>query len=165
MTIEYLTIQNFVPPGAQAPSTSTANPVDPRILHGAGHPPRRGRWLGTNAVITADCLTENGEYGFNGYSTTTRSLTGGPTNVTMTATRSPTTTPATGRRDPFPITPPSGCHGVGVRRVRVFRRREIRGEQHRRYEDNYVHDNYSTGAWWGNDNTGWNIQGNYIAEN
>ena len=46
--------------------------------------PGAAMMLGSGSVTEYNCLTENGEYGFNGYSVNdTSALTGGIFNVTL----------------------------------------------------------------------------------
>ncbi|MGH9304285.1 MAG: right-handed parallel beta-helix repeat-containing protein, partial [Acidimicrobiales bacterium] len=82
VTIEHLTIENFGQPGGNGgqgvvnhDSGSNWRILDNTIEHNAG----AGVMLGTNDVLSSNCLTRNGEYGFSVYSPNT------PSNVTVTA--------------------------------------------------------------------------------
>ena len=168
VTIEYLTIQNFDPPGSQGAVNGNGSPgwteqfnTMQDILPGAA------TMAGTNAVIDSNCLTHNGEYGFNAYTANDTSFTGGPTNVTVDGNEiSYNNTCNWENVSPFPITPPAGCTGAGqYTGCGCSGGGKFWANNTGQYEGNYVHDNYSTGAWWDNDNTGWDIQDNYFAGN
>ncbi len=86
VTIEYLTIEDFVPPASQGAVNQDAgtnwtfkyNTIEDNA-------PGAGLFLGSNDVASYDCLTKNGQYGFSAYSATqTDPTTGGPANLTLT---------------------------------------------------------------------------------
>ncbi len=69
VTVEYLTIENFVAPQSEGVvnQNSAANWTiqDDTIEN---NPNGAGAMLGTNDVLTHNCLTKNGQYGFQSYS-------------------------------------------------------------------------------------------------
>ena len=167
VTIQYLTIQNFTPPGSQgainqngAPGWTVTNDTVQDNLPGAA------MMLGTNEVVANNCLTENGEYGFNGFSVQDVStLTGGPSNIMMTGNEISFNDVCNWEAAPaFPITPPAGCGGVGFNGCGCSGGGKFWETDQGVFSDNYVHDNYGpAGVWWDTNNTGWNITGNYIS--
>ena len=146
VTIEYLTIENFVAPQSEGVvnQNSAANWTiqDDTIEN---NPDGAGAMLGTNNVLTHDCLTKNGQYGFQSYSTA------GPHNVTVTDneisyndTKNYTATT-------------TGCGCTGGAKFWETTGATITG--------NYVHDNESVGIWADTDNSGFDISDNYFADN
>ena len=168
VTIEYLTIQDFIPPGAQSAINVNGEPswtLEYSTVQ--DNLPGGGMAYGTNAVITSDCLTENGEYGFNGYSINdVSSITGGPANVTMTDNEISYNDVCNWEADAtFPITPPAGCNGVGFVGCGCSGGGKFWENLDDVVADNYVHNNYATGLWADTNNAGFNFSGNYIADN
>ena len=168
ITIEYLTIENFIPPGAQSAINVNGEPnwtLEYSTVE--NNLPGGGMAYGTNAVITSDCLTLNGEYGFNGYSINDVSpITGGPSNVTMTDNEISYNDVCNWEADTsFPITPPSGCNGVGFVGCGCSGGGKYWENLDATVADNYVHDNYATGLWADTNNAGFNFSNNYIANN
>ena len=146
VTIEYLTIENFVAPQSEGVvnQNSAANWTiqDDTIEN---NPDGAGAMLGTNNVLTHDCLTKNGQYGFQSYSTA------GPHTVTVTDneisyndTKNYTATT-------------TGCGCTGGAKFWETTGATITG--------NYVHDNESVGIWADTDNSGFDISDNYFADN
>lgn len=169
VTIEYLTIQHFVPPADGGAVNQNGGPgwtIDHDTIQ--DNLPGAAMMLGTNSTVKDNCLTENGQYAFNGYSTSeTSSLTGGPMNITLSGNEisynDTCNFEAVGN---FPITPPAGCKGAG----------EFNGcgcsgggkfweVQNATITDNWVHDNYDVGLWADTNNDGLNFNGNYISDN
>jgi Right handed beta helix region len=169
VTIEYLTIQDFTPPGAQG--AVNANGIQDWTIKYTtiqDNLPGGGMMLGTNSLIESDCLTQNGEYGFNGYSINDPSpVTGGPSNVVMTGNEiSYNDTCNWENVSNFPITPPAGCTGAGQYSgcgcSGAGKFWENDGDT---ITDNYVLGNYSDGMWADTNNAGFNFTGNYFADN
>jgi hypothetical protein len=83
VTIEYLTIQNFTPYVDQTAVNQTGaggwRLVHSTVTHNV---PGGGMFAASDNVLEGNCLTENGQYGFQSAQTLTGdSLTGGPYNV------------------------------------------------------------------------------------
>ncbi|MGO8877264.1 MAG: right-handed parallel beta-helix repeat-containing protein [Acidimicrobiales bacterium] len=86
VTIEYLTITRFASPNGNGAVAVNAEPdwtiENDTISHDSTG---AGLMIGTGYVVAGNCLEDNGEYGFDAYTTNgTSSLTGGPSTVTMT---------------------------------------------------------------------------------
>jgi hypothetical protein len=83
VTIQYLTIQRFTPPVDQVAINQTGA-GGWRLLNSTVtlNVPGGGMFAATDAVLRDNCLTENGQYGFQASETVRGdSLTGGPYNV------------------------------------------------------------------------------------
>lgn len=172
VTIEYLSIEDFSPPGSQGAVNTNSND-NWTIEHDTiqDNVPGAALMIGSNNTIEYNCLTENGQYGFNGYQGASdpesSPVTGGPQNIVLSDNEiSHNDTCNWEAFSNFPITPPSGCAGQG----------EYGGcgcsgggkfwrDQNVTVEDNYVHDNYNAGIWVDTDNDGFDIQGNYLSGN
>jgi hypothetical protein len=148
VTIEYLTIQNFGAAG-QNESAGVVNHDSgtgwtmqyDTITNNAG----AGVMLGTNNLLRYSCLSNNGQYGFQGYSDA------GPHNITLDHNEiSGNDTYDFEAKDPG-----CGCTGGG-------KFWDVTGAQ---VTDNYVHDNHSVGLWADTNNAGFNFSGNYISNN
>ncbi len=146
VTIEYLTVENFVAPQSEGVvnQNSAANWTiqDDTIEN---NPNGAGAMLGTNDVLTHDCLTKNGQYGFQSYSSA------GPHTVTVTDNE----ISYNDTKNYTASTPGCGC--TGGAKFWATTGATITG--------NYVHDNESVGIWADTDNTGFNISDNYFADN
>lgn len=171
-TIEYLTIQDFAPPGQQGAVNANSNPnwtithtTMQNILPGAA------MMVGSNDIVTNNCITNNGQYAFNAYQSpkaaTTSALTGGPQHITMSDNEiSYNNTCNWNAVANFPITPPAGCSnqgehsGCGCSGGGKFWRVD-----QATFTDNYVHNNYGAGLWADTNNTGFDIENNYFANN
>ena len=152
VTIEYLTIQNFHPSqGGGAVNGNGNNGWTEKYNLMKDNSPGAAMMLGGNNVVSSNCLTENGEYGFNGYSyvdeTYGSTFTGGATNITLTNNDvSGNNTQKT----------QSGIEGGG----KFWQNGNVV------VTGNYVHDNIdSPGLWMDTDNAGFLVQGNYISHN
>ena len=172
VTIEYLTVEDFDPPGSEGAVNTNSNDgwtIEHDTMQ--DNLPGAAMMIGSHNSIEYNCLTENGEYAFNGYQSPadpeSSALTGGPQDITLSFNEiSYNDTCNWEDSANFPITPPSGCAGAG----------EYAGcgcsgggkfwqAENVTVADNYVHDNYSAGIWVDTDNDGFDIQGNYIANN
>lgn len=169
VTIEYLTIQDFIPPGAQGAVNVDGEPgwtVEYTTLQ--DNLPGAGMMLGSGSVASFNCMTANGEYGFNGFSVNSVSpLTGGPSGVTITGNEISFNNVCDWELSPhFPITPPAGCAGAGqftgcgCSGGGKFWEVDVAS-----VTGNYVHDNYSVGLWVDTNDNGFNISDNYISDN
>jgi len=125
--------------------------------------------IGTNDVVAGNCLTANGEYAFDAYSTWDTSLTGGPSNIALTGNEisyNDTCNWESESLDPVPAADrPSNCGsgpfaGCGCSGGGKFW--EVDGAT---VTDNYVHDNYNVGLWADTDNVGFDIADNTISDN
>jgi nitrous oxidase accessory protein NosD len=170
VTIEYLTIEGFTPPGSQGAVNhdSAARWV---VAHNTiqGNSPGAALIVGTDNSVTFNCLTRNGEYGFNAEGDGDK-LTGGPSNITLSdneisfndtcnfETVSPSPVPSAQR--------PSNCSGAGA-----FDGCGCSGAgkfwevDNATVNSNYVHDNYNVGLWADTNNNGFTFKSNYIKDN
>jgi parallel beta-helix repeat protein len=172
VTIEYLTIEDFTPPGSQ----------------GAVNPNSDGNWtieydtvqdivpgsalmVGSNDTIEYNCLTENGQYAINAYQdpsdADSSAVTGGPQNIVLSdneiSYNDTCNFEAVGN---FPIKTPSGCAGAGeANGCGCSGGGKFWHDQNVTVEDNYVHNNYNVGLWVDTDNDGFDIQGNDFSGN
>ena len=157
VTIEYLTIQNFIPPGGQGAVNHNSG-ANWTIAHDTiqDNSPGAGMMIGSGDIVSGNCLTRNGEYGFNAYldptSASASSLTGGPVNVTLTGNEISYNNTYNWET----VQPGCGCSGGG-------KFWKVDGAT---VTGNYIHDNLGgAGIWADTDNTGFNISGNYFANN
>jgi hypothetical protein len=146
VTVEFLTIQHFNSFADQGVvnhdsgdrwtirgNTITAN-------HGAG------LMVGSRNTVSDNCLANNGQYGFNVYSSV-----GGPANVVLNHNEI-----AGNNTDDLEVkTPGCGCTGGG----------KLWQSVDASVTDNYVHDNHGVGLWVDGDNVGLDANGNYISGN
>jgi len=152
VTIEYLTIEHFHPDqAAGAVNGNGNNGWTEKYDLMKDNSPGAAMMLGGDNVVSGNCLTQNGEYGFNGYSYVDETLgstfTGGATNITFTNNDvSGNNTQKTH----------SGIEGGG----KFWQDGDVV------VTGNYVHDNIdSPGLWMDTDNAGFLVQGNYISGN
>lgn len=152
VTIEYLTIENFHPnQAAGAVNGNGNNGWTEKYDLMKDNSPGAAMMLGGDNVVSDNCLTENGEYGFNGYSYVDETLgstfTGGATNITFTNNDvSYNNTQKT----------QSGIEGGG----KFWQDGDVV------VAGNYVHNNIdSPGIWMDTNNAGFLVQGNYISGN
>jgi len=156
VTIEYLTIQDFA-----------SNEGQMVVNHDGGrgwtvkfdtikdNTGGAGVGLGTDSVVSTNCLTNNGEYGFSSLCGTDDcdALTGGASHVTLTGNEISLNDSA-GEYDQ-PGGTDCGCSGGG--KLWHVNGATITG--------NYVHDNGQVGIWADTDNTNLLIADNTIANN
>ncbi len=148
VTVEYLTIENFGQTGGNNnegvvnhDSGSNWTIAHNTIEYNAG----AGVMLGNNDVLSDNCLTENGQYGFSAY------LPNGVSNITITGNE-------ISNNDTYNwevVDPGCGCAGGG-------KFWEVDGAT---VTGNYVHGNQDVGLWADTNNTGFNISENYISNN
>lgn len=172
VTIKYLTIEGFDPPGDQGAVNANSND-NWTIEHDTikDNVPGAAVMVGSGNTIEYNCLTGNGQYAFNAYQDPSdpqsSKVTGGPQDIVLSHNEiayNDTCNWETSSH--FPITPPSGCAGAGQYNGcgcsgggKFWQAQDVT------VEDNYVHDNYSTGIWADTDNDGFKIQGNYFSGN
>src|SRR5690349_278046 len=148
VTIKNLTIQNFGAPrtnndegvvnhDAGARWTVQAN----TIQHNAG----AGLMIGDHNVVRSNCLTENGQYGFNAYNP------GKVAGITIDHNE------ISGNNTDDWERLKGGCGCTGGGKFWEVTGAVVRG--------NWVHDNHSAGLWADTNNTGFVIEGNYISSN
>jgi parallel beta-helix repeat protein len=151
VTIEYLTIEDFVAGEGQAVidigGTGTGWTIENNTIE--NNPNGAAVDISSSSVVTENCLTGNGEYGFDGYQASGPALGGGPTNVTLTNNEI-----SYNGKAYYPDTS-CGCSGGG-------KFWETGGGT---VTGNYVHDNYDVGIWVDTNNYGFNISDNYISNN
>lgn len=172
VTIEYLTIEDFTPPGSQGAINGSSDD-NWTIEHDTvqDNAPGAALMLGSGNTIEYNCLTANGQYAFNGYQSpgdpAASAVTGGSQNIVLSDNEiSYNNTCNWDEVSNFPVKSPSSCAGAG----------EFNGcgcdgggkfwqNENVTVEDNYVHNNYSVGIWADTDNDGFDIQGNYFSNN
>jgi hypothetical protein len=172
VTIEYLTIENFSPPGSQGAVNTNSND-NWTITHSTikDNVPGAAMMVGSGNTIGHNCLTGNGQYAFNAYQNPgdpqESKVTGGPQNIVLSDNEiSYNGTCNWEAFGTFPIKTPAGCSGAGQ-----FDGCGCSGggkfwqAQNVTVQGNYVHDNYSVGIWADTNNDGFSIQGNYFSAN
>jgi hypothetical protein len=152
VTIEYLTIQHFAPDrDGGAVNGNGNNGWTEKYNLMKDNSPGAAMMLGGNNIVTDNCLTRNGEYGFNGFSFVNESyahtFTGGATNITFTGNDvSFNNTQRTSQ----------GVEGGG----KFWQNGNVT------VVGNYFHENIaSPGVWMDTDNAGFLVQGNYFYDN
>jgi hypothetical protein len=151
VTIKYLTIENFVAAENQGvvnhdsgPSWTVENDTIENTRFGAGV------MLGPQSMTTDDCLTRNGQYGFNGYSAT------GDSHITLTNNEISYNNTAGYDTSRGPGGSGCGCAGGG----------KFWDTDGGVVTGNYVHNNYADpGLWADDENRGFNISDNYLSHN
>jgi len=152
VTIEYLTIENFVPDeNAGAVNGNGNNGWTEKYDLMTDNSPGAAMMLGGDNVVSDNCLTENGQYGFNGYSWVDvnygSTFTGGATNITFTD------------------------NDVSYNNTQKYQNGAEGGGKFWKNGDvvvtgNYIHDNIDApGIWMDTDNAGFLVQDNYISDN
>jgi chitodextrinase len=172
VTIKYLTIEDFIPPDSQGAVNTDSNDnwtieydtIEDNI-------PGAAMMVGSNNTIENNCLTQNGQYAFNGYQSPndpeSSSITHGPANINISDNEiSYNDTCNWEAVSNFPITSPSGCKGAGQADgcgcSGGGKFWQVDGAT---YDGNYVHNNYNAGMWADTNNTGFDIEGNYFSNN
>ena len=170
VTIKYLTIQNFSAPSNQGAVNASAAPgwtikynTIQKVVPGTAI------YAGTNNIIRYNCLTENGQGGFGTYTVhDTSPVTHGASNIVISHNEISQNDTCNWEATPDWPGParPAGCSevpavsGCGCSGGGKFW--QVDGGK---FTDNFVHDNYSVGVWWDSNNTGFDIEGNYISNN
>lgn len=150
VTIEYLTVQNFVPLNWQDVVnhdngenwTVRYNTLkDNGNVQGSMDGGALG--MGSGDVYEYNCLTHNGEYGLNAFGVGT---TFANNEVSWNGIAE------------FPdVSAGSGCGCSGGIKYWTTTNATV--------QNNYIHDNYNVGLWFDTDNVGALVSGNYIARN
>ena len=148
VTIEYLTVTGFGRPGdnnnegvLNHDSASGWVITHDTVIDNGG----AGVMLGTNDVLSQDCLSHNGQYGFSAYSPQ------GVANLKVTDNEiSGNDTYNWEAHDP-------GCGCAGGGKFWATNGAVVTG--------NYVHNNRDVGLWADTDNVGFNISDNVISDN
>ena len=180
VTIEYLTIEKYQPfgnAGAINQESNTGWTMQYNTI--TMNVPGAGVILGANNVLKDNCLTLNGQYGFQSAATNSwglDSLTGGPYNVTVEGNEISYNdtcdfeglleNPAIGWSKYNPVPPhyrnphcgpvaPDGDQGG-------FKLWQTDGVT---IKDNYIHDNWGPGAWADTDNANTTYTANTITDN
>ena len=152
VVIEYLTIQDFDPvQGSGAVNGNGNNGWTEKYDLMKDNSPGAAMMLGGDNVVTDNCLTRNGEYGFNGFSWVdenyAHTFTGGATNITFT--NNDVSFNNTQRTS-------SGIEGGG----KFWQNGNVT------VTGNYFHDNIdSPGVWMDTDNAGFLVRDNYFYNN
>jgi hypothetical protein len=146
VTVEFLTIQHFQSPGSQSVVNHDAG-THWTIAHNTvqNNPIGAGVGIGSGDVVSNNCLTQNGEYGFNAYSPN------GVSNVTLDHNE-------ISYNDTYNWEAKQsgcGCSGGG-------KFWETVGAT---VSNNYVHDNHNVGLWADTNDVDFNFNGNYISGN
>ncbi|HJP96312.1 MAG TPA: PA14 domain-containing protein [Candidatus Saccharimonadales bacterium] len=148
VTIQYLTIQNFGKAGD--------NNNEGVVNHDAGHDWKiqyntvknnagAGVFIGSGNVVSNNCLTSNGQYGFSAYEDA------GVNNVTLDHNEI-----SYNNTDDWEAKIDGcGCTGGG----------KFWATKNATITNNYIHNNKSVGIWADNNNAGFLIEGNYISDN
>ncbi|MGH3276426.1 MAG: right-handed parallel beta-helix repeat-containing protein [Streptosporangiaceae bacterium] len=175
VTIKYLTIQDFTPPGSQG-AVNHDSGANWTIAHDTiqENSPGAGVMMGSGNSVTGSCLTRNGEYGFSAYvdpsSPTASTLTQGPSSLVLTGNEisfndtcnfeavSPSPVPA--------AMVPSNCGGAGEGDgCGCAGAGKFWQVDNAVVDSNDVHDNYDVGLWADTNNNGFTFRGNDIARN
>ncbi len=174
VTIEYLTIENFTPPGSEG-AVNHDSAQGWVVSHDTiqGNAPGAGMMVGSDNKVTFDCLTRNGQYGFNAYvspdSSSASNLTQGPQNLTLSDDEisfNDTCNFEGVSPDPVSGAAPSDCAGAGEGNgCGCSGGGKFWQVQNATVDDNYVHDNYNVGFWADTNNDGFTFDGNYFADN
>ena len=156
VTIEYLTIQDFVSvEGQMVVNHDGGQGWIIKFNTVQNNTGGAGVGLGTDTVVSDNCLTHNGEYGFSSIcsGSSCDPLTGGAANVTLTDNEI-SFNDADGEYDQ-PGGIDCGCSGGG----KLW---QVNGAT---VTGNYVHDNGQVGIWADTDNTNLNISNNTVTNN
>ncbi|MGH8283316.1 MAG: Ig-like domain-containing protein [Gammaproteobacteria bacterium] len=148
VTVEYLTIQNFGPAGANGGEgvvnhdSGTGWTIQYNTVQDSAG---AGVFAGTNNAVRYNCLSDNGEYGFQVYSDT------GPSNVLIDHNE----IVGNNTWNWEVKNPGCGCSGGDkfwdANGVTVT--------------NNWIHDNHGPGLWADTDDNDFDIENNYIANN
>jgi len=150
VTIEYLTIENFNAPqsqGAVNQNLSSGWVIENSTIE--NNPNGAGVMVDSNGVLNDDCLTKNGQYGFQTYS---GSDSVPVTNLTITNNEISDNDTKNYDTDG---TGTCGCTGGA----------KFWNDLGATVTGNYIHDNESVGLWMDTNNTGFNVSDNYFSHN
>jgi hypothetical protein len=141
VSVRHLTIQHFAAPGDEGVVNHDLAPswtIERNKIHLNGG---AGAYLGDDGVLRFNCLADNSQYG---YQAAGKRITVTNNEIARNNTY-----------DWETKTPGCGCSG-GAKHW---------GAGPGVVSQNYVHDNQNVGLWWDNNNIGFLIEGNYIADN
>jgi hypothetical protein len=131
--------------------------------------PGSGLEIGSFSEAEFDCLTGNGDYGLNAYTTyDVSALTTGPQDVTVTNDEISYNDQCNYEAVPsgyFPVSPPSQCGAVSRLGCGCAGGAHFWNVDGSVFSNNYVHDNYDVASWWDTDNNGETIEHDYYANN
>lgn len=165
--IEHLTIERFKAPANQgAITTRTGWTLSYNTVR--NNLPGTGVYAGSHTVLSHNCLTRNGQQAFAAYTVTdTSSLTHGARDVVLSGNEiSFNNTCNWEAFKHFPTKIPGACKGAGENSgCGCSGGGKFWATDNGTFLDNYVHNNYSVGMWADTNNTGFQIQGNYFANN
>ncbi len=180
VTVEYLTIKEFTPAVDHAAINQEAN-TDWTIRHNTVtlNVPGAGVLAGANNNLIHNCLSRNGQYGFQGADVvgfSSDSVTGGPYNITAEDNEISynDTCDLEGRMenqaahlDNYNPVPPryrnANCgHVTGDGNQGGFKLWRTNGVT---IKDNYIHNNWGPGGWADTDNANTTWTGNKITDN
>jgi len=150
VTIEYLTIENFTAPQSQGvvnQGLSSGWVVKNSTVE--NNPDGAGVMVDSGGVLNDDCLTKNGQYGFQTYS---GSDSVPVTNLTITNNEISFNDTQNYDTDG---TGTCGCTGGA----------KFWNDLGATVTGNYIHDNESVGLWMDTNNTGFNVSDNYFSHN
>ena len=147
VTIEYLTIENFVPASGQgAVNASLARnwTVQHDTIQDIGNVAESGdgagAMLGSGNIYEDDCLTNDGTAGVQTAGSIVKNILVTDNEIS---------------RDGIALFPKDNCGcAAGMKTFNTT------GAT---FTNNYVHDNYGAGLWIDTDNAGWDVEGNYFA--
>ncbi len=146
VTVEYLTIQNFVPSNNEAAVNQGAADDWTIQFNTIRDNKGAGVNVGSGNVVRYNCLTQNGQYGFKSYH-----AGGGPAHITLDHNEI-----SYNNTDDWETRKPGcGCTGGG----------KFWSVTDASVTNNYVHHNYGPGLWADTNNVGFLIEGNYVYEN
>jgi len=170
VTIEHLTIENFAARGDQGAVNASAAPgwrIEYNTIRDIV--PGTAIYVGAHNVIKFNCLTRNGQSAFGTYTThRTSSLTNGASDVVVSNNEISYNDTCNWEALPkFPgPAPPAGCSGAGqYSGCGCSGGGKFWHTDGGEFDDNFVHGNYGVGVWWDANNTGFEIEGNYISSN
>ncbi len=145
VSIRHLTIRNFDSPINEAVVNHDSGEDWTIEANTISHNRGAGVMLGTNTLVHANCLADNGQYGFSAYSP------GGGHNVVLDRNEIARNNTA----DVETTHPGCGCSGAG----------KFWNTSGAVVTNNWVHDNRGPGLWADTNNVGFRIEGNYIEGN
>lgn len=147
VTIRYLTVQNFMSPRDEGVVNHNSG-VNWTFEYDNFHNNKGGAvFLGTNNTLRYSCMKDNGQYGFQVYS----SDVGGPTNVLLDHNE----VVGNNTDNWEAIVNGCGCTGGG----KFWEAHAVT------ITNNYVHDNLSVGLWADTNDTDFLVENNYISDN
>jgi hypothetical protein len=151
VTIKYLTVKNFIAPADQGVVNHDSGvgwDIEYNTMENNGG---AALFLGTNNTAKYNCLRDNGQYGFQVYS----SDVGGPTNVLLD--HNEVSGNNTDNLEVDGSGNPTGCGCTGGGKFWEAHNVTI--------TNNYVHDNLSVGLWADTNDSDFLVEGNYISGN